>query len=56
MFYYLDIESQIKRMSQKLDMLRVIENCATKNSSILKDITDGELYNRLLSTGIGNLI
>ena len=57
MFYYLDVERQIKRIAKSLSLFKVstIEECNSTNST-LKDITDGLLYKNILKSPLGDLI
>ena len=55
MFYYLDTESQIKRISKTVDLLADESNRVNQNG-LLIDFTDGTLYKNLLDNDIGEFI
>ena len=58
MFYYLDIDRQIKRITANKSFLKETDDQTfkNKNDEILCDITDGLLYKEILKSDIGDLI
>lgn len=55
MFYYLDTECQIKRISKSAGLFQSNTEHIV-NEELLRDITDGLLYKNILNSSIGNLI
>jgi hypothetical protein len=57
MFYFLDTSSQIKRISKNVNLFENDERSRmSENTEILRDITDGLLYKKILNSEVGNLI
>ena len=54
MFYYLDTECQIKRISKNVRLLE--NNDHQHDKASLCDISDGLLYQKILKSNIGELI
>jgi len=51
MFYYLNLESQIRRISKNVGFLNKPFEISSVN--VLRDIADGGLYKKLLNSKIG---
>jgi len=51
MFYYLNLESQIRRISKNVGFLNKPFEISSVN--VLRDIVDGSLYKKLLNSKIG---
>ena len=51
MFYYLNLESQIRRISKNVGFLN--KPFEKRSDNVLSDIVDGGLYKKLLNSKIG---
>ena len=55
MFYFLDTTCQIKKISKSVNLFKN-DGTMNENDHLLRDITDGSLYKKVLKSNIGRLI
>ena len=55
MFYFLDTTCQIKKISKSVNLFKN-DGTMNENDHLLRDITDGSLYKKILKSNIGRLI